>query len=45
MHFICDGSLYKQIDGVAMGSQLGTTLANAFLVYHAKAWQEICPVK
>ena len=25
-----------QIDGVAMGSPLGPTLANAFLVYHEK---------
>ena len=25
--------IIKQIDGVAMGSALGTTLANAFLVY------------
>ena len=31
-HFIFDGTLYKQIDGVAMGSPLGPTLANAFLV-------------
>ena len=33
-HFIFDGTLYKQIIGVAMGSQLGPTIANAFLVYH-----------
>ena len=35
-HFIFDGTLYKQIDGVGMGSPLGPTLANAFLVYHKK---------
>ena len=28
----------KQIDGVAIGSQLGHTLANAFLVYCQKNW-------
>ena len=35
-HFVFDGTLYKQIDGVAMGSPLGPTLANAFLIYHEK---------
>ena len=35
-HFIFDVTLYKQIDSVAMGSPLGPTLANAFLVYHEK---------
>ena len=44
-HFIFDGTLYKQIDGVAMGSPLGPTLANAFLVYHEKNWLEHCPLK
>ena len=29
--FIFDNILYKQIHGVAMGSPLGPTLANAFL--------------
>ena len=29
-HFVFDGTLYKQIDGVAMGSPLGPTLANVF---------------
>ena len=29
-HSIFDGTFYKQIDGVAMGSALGSTLANAF---------------
>ena len=31
-HFIFDGALDEQIDGVAVGSPLGPTLANAFLV-------------
>ena len=35
-HFIFDGALYKQIDGVAMCSPLGPTLANSFSVYHEK---------
>ena len=42
-HFIFDGTLYKQIDGVAMGSPLGPTLGNAFLVYHEKNWLKRCP--
>ena len=37
-HFIFDGTVYKQIDGVAMGSPLGLTLADAFLVYREKNW-------
>ena len=40
-----DGTLYKQIDGVTMGSALGPTLAIAFLVYHEKNWLEHCPVE
>ena len=44
-HFIFDGTLYKQIDGVAMGSPVGPTLANAFLVYHEKNRLENCPVE
>ena len=32
--FIFDNKLYKQIDGVAMGSPLVTPLANAFLRYY-----------
>ena len=44
-HFIFDGTLYKQIDGMAMGSPLSPTLANAFLVYHEKNWLEHCPVE
>ena len=33
-YFIFDNKLYKQIDGVAMGSSLGPTLANAFLCHY-----------
>ena len=32
-HFIFDGTLYKQINGVVIGSLLGPTLPNAFLAY------------
>ena len=42
-HFIFDGTLYKQIDGVVMGPPLGSTLANVFLVYHEKNCLEVCP--
>ena len=37
-YFIFNGQLYKQVDGVAMGSPLGPTLANAFLVHSEKNW-------
>ena len=35
-YFIFNGLLYKQIDGVAMGSPLAPSLANAFLSYYEK---------
>ena len=35
--------LCKQIDGVAMGSPLGPTLANAFLCHYKKEWLDNCP--
>ena len=35
-NFIFGNSLYRQIDGVAMGSPLGPTLANAFSCYYEK---------
>ena len=37
-YFIFNGLLYKEIDGVAMGSHLGPSLANTFLSYHEKNW-------
>ena len=40
-----DGDFYKQIDGVAMGSPLGPTLANIFLCFHEKIWLENCPIE
>ena len=34
--------LYKQKDGVAMGSSLGPTLANAILFCYERKWLEKC---
>ena len=42
-YFIFNELLYKQIDGVAMGSPLGPTLANAFPCFYEKEWLEQCP--
>ena len=41
--FIFDNILYKQIDGVAMGSPLGPFLANACLCHYEKLWLDSCP--
>ena len=42
-YFIFNGLIYKKIDGVAMSSPLGPSLANAFLSYHEKNWLNSCP--
>ena len=42
LYFIFNNILYKQIDGVAMGSPLGPSLANAFLAQHGQNWLESC---
>ena len=42
--FFFNGKLYQQIDGVAMGSPLGPTLANIFLCHWEKIWLEDCPI-
>ena len=42
-YFLFKWKLYKQADGVAMGSTLGLTLANAFLVHFEKNWLQNCP--
>ena len=39
-HFLFNGNYYNQIDGVALGSPLGPTLANLFMGYHEKIWLE-----
>ena len=41
-YFIFKEILYKQIDGVDIGSPLGPTLANAFLSFYEKKWLEQC---
>ena len=43
--FIFDNSLYRQIDGVAIWSSLGPTLANAFLCHYEKEWLDSCPIE
>ena len=42
-YFIFNGKLYKYVAGVAMGSPLGPTLANAFLVHFEKNWLQNYP--
>ena len=37
-HFLFNNEIYKQIDGVAMGSPLGPTLANVFMSHMEKRW-------
>ena len=44
-HFLFNGKLYDQVDGVAMGSPLGPVLANAFLSFHESQWLNSCPVE
>ena len=40
-----DMIFYTQVDGVAMGSPLGPSLANAFLCHHETKWLNDCPEK
>ena len=42
-YFLFNGSLYKQIDGVSMGSCLGPSLANIFMCYMERKWLNDCP--
>ena len=41
--FIFDGKIYEQCDGVAIGSPLGPTLANAFMCHFENICLENCP--
>ena len=41
-YFIFSGKLYKQAYWITMGSPLGLTLVNAFLVYFEKNWLQNC---
>ena len=38
-----DNQYYQQVDGVAMGSPLGPSLANIFLCHHEVNWLKNCP--
>ena len=42
-HFIFNGHIYQQVDGVAMGSPLGPLFANIFMSFHEKSWLHHCP--
>ena len=42
-YFLFNDVLYKQKDGVAMGSPLGPTMANVFLSFYEVKWLEQCP--
>ena len=41
--FLFNGTYYEQVDGVAMGSPLGPTLANIFLCHWEEIWINKCP--
>ena len=41
--FLFNEKFYVQVDGCAMGSPIGPTLANIFLSYYEKIWMEECP--
>ncbi len=44
-YFLFNNQVFRQIDGVAMGSPLGPTLANAFLTLYEDKWLNECPVE
>ena len=44
-HFIFNGSIFKQLDGVAMGSPLGPTMANVFMCHLEKLFLTNCPLE
>ena len=41
--FYFDGKVYEQIEGMAMGSSLGPSMANIFLCHYETIWLENCP--
>ena len=41
--FNFDGTIYKQIDRIAISSLLGSNLANAFLIFDEQIWLNDCP--
>ena len=42
-HFLFNGTVYKQVDGLAMGSPLGPTFANIFMCCLEELFLEQCP--
>ena len=44
-YFLFNGKIYNQVDGVAMGSPLGPTLANAFMCHMERKWLAVCPAE
>ena len=42
-YFIFNNNTFQQIDGVAMGSPIGPTLANIFMCHHEQKWLNNCP--
>ena len=44
-YFFFNKKLYKQVDGLAMGSPIAPILANIFLCFHEKKWLNDCPVQ
>ena len=42
-YFTFKDHVYQQLDGVAMGSPLGPTLANIFMSYQEQTWLNKCP--
>ena len=44
-HFIFNGNIYKQTDGMAMGSPLGPTFANIFMCHLEELILDQCPAE
>ncbi|MEL6606480.1 MAG: reverse transcriptase domain-containing protein, partial [Cyanobacteria bacterium J06614_10] len=42
-HFVFDGKLFKQVEGMAMGSPLGPTFANIFMCHLEEQYLSQCP--
>ena len=43
-HFVFNEKLYKQVEGMAMGSPLGPTFANIFMCYLEELYLSNCPI-
>ena len=43
LHFIFDQVMFRQINGITVGSPLGPILPNAFLYHFEKQWLSECP--